>query len=807
MEFGGNNFAYISKKKANKISNLRNNVNSSNSNNNKEEEKEFNNDNKKDYLKKQVEDSRRGREKTNFNDDIIMEDNSENFKKNKSNISRSRSRSNSCEKVIGEDLDAVYSESEMDFDEEEEIVNESKDEVKDIKPGFFQKLFSRSSNKNSSANKKLERKTHKKIVKYNVSEKVQDKNKVYEHEVDTNVLKFNFGFLAEKVDFATGDPIPCKNCNSILNKYSNLAVINNIMANNDDNGVNKLAWKCEFCNFENEIIVEQEEIPKSGSIDYFVQSVNQINKDLKDYNLNQEQNIIFCFDISGSMCVSSPLSGKHKIKGFERLTKMKNDLQSFGDGSDQFYGNQRNLTYVSRLQCLQAAIEGNINKLIKNAPNRKVGFVTFNNEVICLGDGSKEPVKLSGDNLYSFDKIKQFANENQGLIGKAIKETSDNLIKKLYELEESGQTALGPAILLSINLINENNIAGSRIVLCTDGISNIGLGSMDGNLNNEQGLIELKNFYSNLGLLAKEKGIIIDLVTFADAESKVEILTSMIEQTGGDIINVKPDEILDSFSNLMNAEIVATKVKVTVKLHKALKFRNEEEANLHDDGSTLVKEIGNVTKDSEIFVEYCFKSSEEIAKFMDLEEIQYIPFQSIIDYISMTGDNCIRVVTQTQMVSSEKEKVQSNARFDLITTNAIQKSSKLAKKGLYREAQSNALAWKQMLKNNTEISNNSNALNNKMFYNAFKDNMNSINDNMQEAMFIESESVNINQNIGGSDFNLLNYNNNNNNVALKSKSNARAMLRDDSVSTKMYVNSNLNTKNILENIANKNKKK
>ena len=39
----------------------------------------------------------------------------------------------------------------------------------------------------------------------------------------------------------------------------------------------------------------------------------------------------------------------------------------------------------------------------KNNPNRKIGLVTFNNEVTVIGDGTKDPITITGDKLYNYD--------------------------------------------------------------------------------------------------------------------------------------------------------------------------------------------------------------------------------------------------------------------------------------------------------------------------------------------------------------------------------------------------------------------
>jgi len=596
-----------------------------------------------------------------------------------------RRRSTSREKIKEEELDECYSDCEFDDDD----FKEKKKEVK---------------------------KSKKKIVKYNLAEKLGKKENLYEQEVDTNILSLKFDFLKNSVPYATGDPVYCNGCNSILNKHSNIK-------NVDLNMKSKYLWICEFCGVNNTIFLEEPEIPKEEILDYFIQSSNQLNKNLKDMNYNDQQNLIYCFDISGSMCVSEPVQGKHKFKG-SRSDKEYQEFMKFSDGSDQSYG-KKGVTYISRLQCLQAAIENNLIGINKAAPTRKVGFVVFNNEVVGIGDGSKGDVKINGNNLNDYNKIREIA-EKSNIINNSVKDSTEILLKHLYTIEESGQTALGPAILYSIYLIKEN-APGSKIILFTDGVANIGLGSLDGLSLDEADKVKI--FYKDLALVAKEKGIIINLLCFEGEESKISFLQVLCEETGGEIIKVKPTEILDQFSNLLTQDIIASNVKVSMKIHKIMCFRNEIPEEIKDNGSTIIKNIGNVTSETEIFIEYSFKSSEEIAlyKEFDFNTLKSVAFQAIIEYTSKTGDKCRRVISQIQELSSDKEKIEKEAKYDLISVNAIKKTSQLAKEGQYRNAQANALAWKKMIKrnegDNKEV---------KQEYNNFKKNLNVLNDEMQE---------------------------------------------------------------------------
>ena len=58
-------------------------------------------------------------------------------------------------------------------------------------------------------------------------------------------------------------------------------------------------------------------------------------------------------------------------------------------------------------------------------------------------------------------------------------ETSyDTLINQLNKQEAKGQTALGPALVSAIQIASKGS-PGSTVILCTDGLANIGIGLLD----------------------------------------------------------------------------------------------------------------------------------------------------------------------------------------------------------------------------------------------------------------------------------------------------------------------------------------
>ena len=102
-----------------------------------------------------------------------------------------------------------------------------------------------------------------------------------------------------------GDPEFCKSCQAILNKNSKLVAV----VGKEDT----YCWVCEFCHTKNEVCLDAEEIPKNNEVNYLVEAAAQV-QDKKVGGADQDISVVFCLDISGSMCVTQAVEGKHKVK-------------------------------------------------------------------------------------------------------------------------------------------------------------------------------------------------------------------------------------------------------------------------------------------------------------------------------------------------------------------------------------------------------------------------------------------------------------------------------------------------------------
>ena len=359
---------------------------------------------------------------------------------------------------------------------------------------------------------------------------------------------------------------------------------------------------------------------------------------------NQDVSVIFCIDVSGSMCVSQPVRGKYSIKG-DKTGQMK-DLMKYSDGSDQRLQGEANVTYVSRLQCVQAAIDQQLNDMHNGAPNRKVGLVTFNGEVTVVGDGTKPPQTIAGDKLTDYDfLIQNGISEGAKRLENTISNTKENLQRSLLAIEETGPTALGPAMVTSIAMAAEGN-PGSMVVVCTDGLANVGLGAFD-EIRNEEELKKTDEFYERLGQFAKDKGVTVSIISIAGEECNIDTLSKICEMTGGNVERVDPIQLTQNFANILQLPVIATKVVTEIRLHKGLEFRNEDPANLSEDKSLLVRELGNVTEETEFTFEYRLKPIKELVRMndLDLTQLKSFPFQAQITYYSLNGSKQVRIIT------------------------------------------------------------------------------------------------------------------------------------------------------------------
>lgn len=210
-------------------------------------------------------------------------------------------------------------------------------------------------------------------------------------------------------------------------------------------------------------------------------------------------------------------------------------------------------------------------------------------------------------NINNFQDIYGEAQtKGKNMITKKLGDNFATLEKVIKQLEIGGGTALGPGLVSALALAAEvifscdikgleklQGETGSRIILCTDGLANVGAGSLE----KESDIAKSRAFYDRVADLAVEKGVSVSIITVKGQACKVDALGPLTDRTAGQIIRVDPTNF--SLADLAANNLIATDVKLKAIMHEGLSFKNEDPSNLKNNNSVLVKHIGSVSLNNE----------------------------------------------------------------------------------------------------------------------------------------------------------------------------------------------------------------
>jgi len=565
----------------------------------------------------------------------------------------------------------------------------------------------------------------------------------FKKAIDTNVCVFRYHTLEKEPEKNIKELYQCQKCNSYLNKYSQI-----IPTEEKD----KYNWKCEFCFHENKNIhINKENIPEYECIEKCVEEPKTITEENKK---EDDTSIIFCLDNSGSM------SSKYYID--EKISEQFNEIRGEKSTSNQ----------ITRLEMVKLSVEKIIKTLLKKSPKVKAGLVTFESKIEVKGDCLSNIIIVKDEKLNDESKLELLGKENKNLINAEINKSSENLIKNIRQIKDEGCTAMGPAIFLSLYLLDKAKI-GSRIFVCTDGMSNEGIGNISQERENAI------KFYTKVGNIAKEKGIVISLIAFEDCESEIDILKHMIEISGGDIFRVNPKYILDDMNDFLENKAIATDVEIKMNINQCMTFRDEDKKDIINDGSTIFKKLGNVTLEKETYLELKFKEAKKLADMNDInfDELKNLIFQFVITYKNKNEGKYVRVITKQLKISDNKEEINKQANMNIVSTLQIQKSAKLAGAGRLMDAQAQIHIARNFLNNNI------NFMNNRLIFNQFNTNMNNFNSSLSMNNMMNSGMNNMmNMN------NMMMNNMNNMNMGMNNMMNMNNMMMNNMNNMNMGMN-------------------
>merc|ERR1711988_778032 len=238
------------------------------------------------------------------------------------------------------------------------------------------------------------------------------------------------------------------------------------------------------------------------------------------------------------------------------------------------------LTSVSRLQCIQTAVHAQIEALRQAQPDCPIVIVAFHSDVTVITE--QRSLQIGGREINS-GTLSTLMEKGTKFASTLSKEKCDTsvLLKKVWELRTIGTTALGPALAVGIGLCSR----GGRVVVCTDGLANQGIGSIS-----SKGAANVP-FYTEVADSAMSRGVTVSMITIEGEECAMEHLGTTADLTGGQVEIVDPVALESKVAVIVARRTLATQATISVRGSPGL---------LIDGHRHISRTLGSVSVDTDV---------------------------------------------------------------------------------------------------------------------------------------------------------------------------------------------------------------
>ncbi|XP_063043442.1 circularly permutated Ras protein 1 isoform X2 [Engraulis encrasicolus] len=470
-------------------------------------------------------------------------------------------------------------------------------------------------------------------------------------KANVNVMLISVGQLVDiskaSAIQSSQKPVYCAKCRAVMSTVSTL------QSQRTTN-----VWCCEFCGMANPLSGPGMRVSRHPQLQRHCpgRDVIYVDENHGDYENLEDMLVVFCVDVSGSMSVTSEVTPGNAM---------------------------RSPTYISRLQSVQDALFKAMSSILQKSPHRRVGLVTFNDEVAVYGDGTGAPVTIRDWALLDYDHLREQGETCS--TPHCIAESQQFLTKRVKELREHGATALGPAALVSVAVASQ--YPGSKVIICTDGCANIGLGQLE--QDQSHGAAPSPYFYSQLANYAAEKGVIVSVMTFEGEDCRLAEVGRLADVTGGRINIINTGTVSMEIQSALADNVLATRVMATLLAPDGVYFPYED-----DQAHKLLRDIGNVTDGLEITFQFAVKPD----KVESFQRRDRIPFQLQLDFRTRDMERVTRVITQQRRLTTSSWVWAGSLNMNVLGVHCAQLCARLTMEGRVLEAQNLLHAHQDLLK-------------------------------------------------------------------------------------------------------------
>ncbi|KAL6095205.1 uncharacterized protein ACO6RY_16454 [Pungitius sinensis] len=457
----------------------------------------------------------------------------------------------------------------------------------------------------------------------------------------------------ETVQATQGEPTFCSTCGSVTDScYANVVE------------------ECYFCQHHElpsipsiPSIPSFPSIPSSPSTPQCPQDVLFLLRPDEEPLCAADGLLLFCIDISGSMSTTSQVTEGGQV------------------------------VHKSRLQFVLEAVLRCVQRLGEQQPDIRLGLVTFNSLVTMHGNENFASHSLSSGELNNCDFLKETAAGFP--TPPPLSQNMHYLQRQVMGLCDGGTTALGPAALLTIEIASRQ--PGSKVIICTDGKANTGLGDLEQEDNDARTLLSSTIFYQDLGDYAASQGVTVSVLSIEGTDCRLDELGRLAERTGGTVVVASPKRLHSEFEAIIENRVIATHCTVTLLLPQSLHVRGEKEA-----GHKGTREVGNVDPETEITFQFGAREQDADAPATG----NRVSIQLQIRYRQRKGQTMLRVITASRDVTDDGSAALSSLSLAIIQLNSSQASAALAVRGRFLDARKEGEVQRKLIEKAMEHNHN-----------------------------------------------------------------------------------------------------
>jgi len=449
-----------------------------------------------------------------------------------------------------------------------------------------------------------------KYMKFSTGDKIPTSDKLLEDIPLVGEVSFNE--FEDVKGGIKGKPIACSQCGAILTDIANVQKDQNV----------GIYFKCAYCASVN--VIDPKDLPDHIDLNagWFIPA------DVTKKGLQKGNSLIAALDVSGSM------SG-------------------------------------AKLESVKQSLISTLKSYSKTRADAIFGLITFESNLRIYSPDGETVEKLTGDTLYDPKEIEEIVSNNswinKQLPKMTIKTTGKDWQKTIQRLVDLNSTALGPAMVAA--RIMSLAAGTGRILLLTDGMANVGIGSLSG------ATPEGKKFYKQISSELKKNGIIVDIVGIAGQGSlELKSLAQMPEITGGDLYYANLTELQESFSAIAGDILIGRNARIKVIVPAEIELEAISGIGAHKDTIKSGEEIalGGLTQSRSLAFE--FKPKKKV------KDRKTVPIQVQIRYKDEEDNERIRVIERELEVTEVKEELVKSLDADLIAGYTVQRAAQVMQK-------------------------------------------------------------------------------------------------------------------------------